>query len=168
LKYADIRRLVKLVESSDIAELEIEQGDGKVRIMKIAPPANTASASIPQFIPVPIGFPAGMPIAAPPVSSTAATSAAPGVGIEPSAPAKKLLEVQSPMVGTFYRAPAPEAPLYVQVGDRVRPGQVLCIIEAMKLMNEIESEYSGTVVEILVENAQPVEFGHILFRIDPS
>jgi acetyl-CoA carboxylase biotin carboxyl carrier protein len=79
-----------------------------------------------------------------------------------------LIEVTSPMVGTFYRAPAPDAPPYVEVGAKVAPGAVLCIIEAMKLMNELEAEVSGTVARILVENAQPVEYGQVLFLIDPT
>ena len=83
-------------------------------------------------------------------------------------PAGHLVEVASPMVGTFYRAPAPDAPPYVDVGARVGKGSVLCIIEAMKLMNELESEVGGTVAKIMVENGQPVEYGQVLFLIDPS
>ena len=84
------------------------------------------------------------------------------------APAADYIEVTSPMVGTYYRSPAPDAPSYVDVGSHIGPGTVLCIIEAMKLMNEIESDVEGTVVKIMVENAQPVEFGQLLFLIDPS
>ena len=80
----------------------------------------------------------------------------------------RLIQVTSPMVGTFYRAPAPDAPPYVEVGGRIGSGTVLCIIEAMKLMNELESEVEGTVVKVLVENAQPVEYGQVLFLVDPS
>jgi len=158
MNYADIRRLVKLVETSDIGELEIEEGGSKLKIAKRAEVIHAAPAAPAFAYPPTMAFP---PAAA---SSTAAPSAA----APAAAPAKKLHEVQSPMVGTFYRAPSPEAPLYVQTGDAVKPGKVLCIIEAMKLMNEIEAEISGKVVEILVENAQPVEFGQVLFRIDPS
>ncbi len=93
---------------------------------------------------------------------------APGEGAAlPAAPASKLLEIKSPMVGTFYSAPEPGAPPYVKVGSRVAAGQVVCIIEAMKIMNEIESEVAGVVREVAVENAQPVEFGQVLFRVDP-
>jgi len=93
---------------------------------------------------------------------------APGEGAAlPAAPASKLLEIKSPMVGTFYAAPEPGAPPYVKVGSRVAAGQVVCIIEAMKIMNEIESEVAGVVREVAVENAQPVEFGQVLFRVDP-
>jgi acetyl-CoA carboxylase biotin carboxyl carrier protein len=83
-------------------------------------------------------------------------------------PKAKLLEVKSPMVGTFYASPEPGAKAYVSDGDRISKGQVLCIIEAMKIMNEIESEFSGVVKEVLVENAQPVEYGQVLFRVDPN
>ena len=93
---------------------------------------------------------------------------APGEGAAlPAAPASKLLEIKSPMVGTFYSAPEPGAPAYVKVGSRVAAGQVVCIIEAMKIMNEIESEVAGVAREVAVENAQPVEFGQVLFRVDP-
>jgi acetyl-CoA carboxylase biotin carboxyl carrier protein len=95
-----------------------------------------------------------------------AAEAAPEVGAP--VPESHLTDVKSPMVGTFYRAPAPEAPPYVEVGSAVKKGQTLCILEAMKLMNELESEVDGVVREILVENADPVEYGQLLFRIDPS
>jgi acetyl-CoA carboxylase biotin carboxyl carrier protein len=91
-----------------------------------------------------------------------------GEGAAPSAPASHLLEIKSPMVGTFYAAPEPGADPYVKVGSRVAPGQVVCIIEAMKIMNEIESELHGVIREVGVENTQPVEFGQALFRVDPN
>jgi acetyl-CoA carboxylase biotin carboxyl carrier protein len=107
---------------------------------------------------------------------TAPTTPAPGAVSLPGpsggevalSPGSNLLEITSPRVGTFFRAPAPDAPSYVERGTRVTKGDPLCIIEAMKLMNEMESEVSGTIVEILVENAQPVEFGQVLFRLDPA
>jgi acetyl-CoA carboxylase biotin carboxyl carrier protein len=86
----------------------------------------------------------------------------------PEAPTTNLVEITSPMVGTFYRAPAPEAPPYVEVGSRVVKGQTLCILEAMKLMNELESEVQGVVTEVCVENSEPVEYGQVLFRIEPT
>ena len=101
-------------------------------------------------------------IAAPATESEPATASA------PSTAETNLVEVKSPMVGTFYRAPAPEAPSYVEVGSVVRKGQTLCILEAMKLMNELESEVDGVVRAILVENSDPVEYGQVLFRIEPS
>jgi acetyl-CoA carboxylase biotin carboxyl carrier protein len=100
---------------------------------------------------------------------TASTESAPRAPAERGAPpsSRELIEVTSPMVGTFYRAPAPDAPAYVEAGRRVSPGDTLCIIEAMKLMNELVCEVSGTITEVCVENAQPVEFGQVLFRVDP-
>jgi acetyl-CoA carboxylase biotin carboxyl carrier protein len=95
-------------------------------------------------------------------------AAAAAAAAEGAAPATRLVEVKSPMVGTFYRAPEPGADPYVKPGTRVTPGQTLCIIEAMKIMNELESEVSGVVRECLVEDAQPVEFGQVLFRVDPN
>jgi len=100
------------------------------------------------------------PVASAPV---AATDGQP----EAAPPASDLFEIKSPMVGTFYRAPAPDAPSYAEVGRRVSPGDTLCIIEAMKLMNELESEVSGVIQEVCVENAEPVEFGQVLFRLSP-
>jgi acetyl-CoA carboxylase biotin carboxyl carrier protein len=109
-------------------------------------------ASAPAMAPAMMGAPAGAPAAAP--------AAAP--------PVTNLLEVKSPMVGTFYKSPEPGSEAYVKVGSRVTAGQVVCIIEAMKIMNEIESEVQGVVREVCVENAQPVEFGQVLFRLDPN
>jgi acetyl-CoA carboxylase biotin carboxyl carrier protein len=114
------------------------------------------------------------PVAAPLVQAPVAPPA-PGNPIQEPPPAEaqapsssNLVDVTSPMVGTFYRSPAPDAPAYVEKGKRVSKGDTLCIIEAMKLMNELECEVEGTIVEILVENAQPVEYGQVLFRVDPG
>jgi acetyl-CoA carboxylase biotin carboxyl carrier protein len=107
--------------------------------------------------------PAAGPGAAPPAAAAAA-----GAAPAPAAAASHLLEIKSPMVGTFYSAPEPGAQAYVKVGSRVNVGQVVCIIEAMKIMNEIESEVGGVVKEVCVQNAQPVEFGQVLFRVDPN
>jgi acetyl-CoA carboxylase biotin carboxyl carrier protein len=110
-----------------------------------------------------------VPAAAPPALAPAAMGAAGTAPAAPpaAAPAPALLEIKSPMVGTFYKSPEPGAESYVQVGARVATGQVVCIIEAMKIMNEIESEVQGVVREVCVDNAQPVEFGQVLFRVDP-
>jgi acetyl-CoA carboxylase biotin carboxyl carrier protein len=159
MDYADIRRLVKLVETSNISEIEVEEGASKLRIVKRA--EQTLSPSFGSMLPPPQYTYAPPPVAIP--------VGAPAAGAQPmSTDSKKMHEVLSPMVGTFYKAPSPEAPPYVQLGDMVRPGQVLCIIEAMKLMNEIEAEISGRIVEILPQNAQAVEFGQLLIKIDPA
>lgn len=155
-----IERLISAFDDSGVDSLEIERGGTRVRLAK-TPPQTAA--------PVAIAAPAAAaPVAAVAPAAAPAPEAAPAAGAPAAAPASNLIEVTSPMVGTFYRAPAPDAPSYVDVGSKVSPGDTLCIIEAMKLMNELECEVSGTIAEICVENAQPVEFGQVLFRVDPS
>lgn len=144
-----LKKLIDLVEESGIAEIEVTEGEEKVRITR------TIAAAPVYAAPVPAAAPAATPAAAPVAASAPAAPAARG-----------LSEAQkSPMVGTFYRAPGPNAAPFVEVGQQVKAGDTLCIIEAMKLMNEIEAEKSGTVKEILVENGTPVEFGEPLFII---
>lgn len=141
-----LKKLIDLVEESGIAEIEVTEGEEKVRITR------TIAAAPVYAAPVPAAAPAAAPVAA------SAPAAAPA--------ARDLSDAQkSPMVGTFYRAPGPNAAPFVEVGQQVKAGDTLCIIEAMKLMNEIEAEKSGTVKEILVENGTPVEFGEPLFII---
>ncbi|HFC2372523.1 TPA: acetyl-CoA carboxylase biotin carboxyl carrier protein [Neisseria gonorrhoeae] len=147
-----LKKLIDLVEESGIAEIEVTEGEEKVRITR-----TIAAAAAPVYAaPVPAAAPAVTPAAAPVAAS--APAAAPAT--------RDLSDAQkSPMVGTFYRAPGPNAAAFVEVGQQVKAGDTLCIIEAMKLMNEIEAEKSGTVKEILVENGTPVEFGEPLFII---
>lgn len=147
-----LKTLIELVESSGIAELEVQEGEERVRITRSQPPnsaATTTNVQLPQ-----VGASAG---AALPAASAATDAAAAG---EPEGHL-----VKSPMVGTFYRAASPGAKSFVEVGDSVQAGDTLCIIEAMKLMNEIESDKTGVVKQILVENGQPVEFGQPLVVI---
>lgn len=151
-----LKTLIELVESSGIAELEIQEGEERVRITRALahPPPSAYPAAPVQAAPAPIH-------AAPPPAQTGAVPNA-------EAPASHAPEghlVKSPMVGTFYRAGSPGAKAFVEVGDTVKEGDTLCIIEAMKLMNEIESDKAGIVKAILVENGQPVEFGQPLFVI---
>ncbi len=164
----EVRQLIKIVENSNISEIEIEEEGKKLRITKTFPSKNGETVVIPSFQqampPMPQAAPAQATAPAPapaPAEAPAETSAA---------PAKKdnIVEVRSPMVGTFYRAPSPDADPYVEIGQTVAVGQTLCIIEAMKLMNEIESEVAGKIVDILVENAQPVEYNQVLFLIEKS
>lgn len=143
-----LKKLIDLVSESDISELEITEGDDHVRIAKATPGTQTV-AYIPE----------------PPAAAAAAVAAAPAAEAAP-APAAKGHVVKAPMVGTFYRAPNPGASPFVDVGQTVAEGDPLCIIEAMKLLNEIEADKSGTVTEILVENGEPVEFGQPLFVIE--
>jgi acetyl-CoA carboxylase biotin carboxyl carrier protein len=145
-----LKTLIDLVAESTIAELEVTEGDSKVRIVKT--PAPTAAPQM-QYLPMPA------PMAAAPVAAAATP-------VEPAKPAEISGNVvKSPMVGTFYRAPGPEKPSYVEVGSVVKKAEPICIIEAMKLLNEIEAGFDGTIKEILVENGQPVEFGQPLFLI---
>ncbi len=149
-----LKTLIDLVAESDISELEVTEGDGKVRIVK-------ASAAAAQQV-VYAAPQAAMPVAAPAATTTAAP-VAPVVDAAPAAPAGHV--VPAPMVGTFYRAPNPGAAPFVEVGQSVKEGDALCIIEAMKLLNEIEADKSGVIKEILIENGEPVEFGQPLFVI---
>ncbi len=170
-----IEELLRVVAESDIAELELEEEGVKLTIRKHTPTV-TVQPSFPMMPSYPmVGYPAPPPsapptptppVASPPVAfpSISETEAPPPA--EEKKSTKKEYVVRAPIVGTFYRAPAPDAPPFVEVGDHVKPGDVLCIIEAMKLMNEIESEVSGTIKEILVENAQPVEYDQPLFVIE--
>lgn len=150
-----LKTLIDLVAESDISELEVTEGESKVRIVK-----NTAHAAQNQVVMMPpaaIAAPAAAPAvaAAPLAAPTAAPEAAPTGHI-----------VKSPMVGTFYRASAPGAPAFVDIGSVVKEGDTLCIIEAMKLLNEIDADASGTIRQILVENGQAVEYGQPLFIIE--
>jgi acetyl-CoA carboxylase biotin carboxyl carrier protein len=160
-----IKKLVKIIDSCDISEIEIDEEGTKIRVVKNKPPQNDAPHII-QYAPPPSMQ--MMPMAS---QAAPAEAAQTKTGEKPAekAPVKEnLIEVRSPIVGTFYRAPSPNADPYVQVGHKVGVGTVLCIIEAMKLMNEIESEVSGTISKILVENAQPVEYNQVLFLIEPD
>jgi len=151
-----LKTLIDLVAESDIAELEVTEGESKVRIVKSSGVAHNQMVMMQPQAPVHYA-PAAAPMAAP-----AAASAAPAVpaAVEPTGHV-----VKSPMVGTFYRASAPGNPAFVEVGATVKEGDTLCIIEAMKLLNEIDSDKAGTITQILVENGQPVEFGQPLFVI---
>ncbi|NLI14770.1 MAG: acetyl-CoA carboxylase biotin carboxyl carrier protein [candidate division Zixibacteria bacterium] len=169
MRTSKIRALIRLVEDSGIEELEVTSWGRKVSIRKKAAGSNNnghnpqvaskmPDKSIETAVIVssstPVGQSPEQPAAAPPVN-------------KPAPRKENLQEIKSPMVGTFYRAPAPDARPFVEVGEKVSRGQVVCIIEAMKLMNEIESEFDGRVAEILVQNAQPVQFGQPLILIEP-
>ncbi|MDH3272729.1 MAG: acetyl-CoA carboxylase biotin carboxyl carrier protein [Gemmatimonadota bacterium] len=157
-----IERLIRALDDSSIDSIEIERGGTRVHLSK-TPPAGSGPVvlSAASAAPMQAAHPAA--VSASPAPNT--TGAAPS---EFTAAPSNLEEITSPMVGTFYRAPAPDAPAYVDIGDRIAPGDTLCIIEAMKLMNELDAEIKGKIVEVCVENAQPVEFGQVLFRVDPS
>jgi acetyl-CoA carboxylase biotin carboxyl carrier protein len=146
----EIRRLAELLRDYSLTEVEVEREGVRVRLRREPAPMAAAPA---------------LPSAPAPASPAMATTAAPAAA--PEASAAHLLTIEAPMVGTFYRAPSPDAQPFVRDGDRVKKGQVVCIIEAMKLMNEIESKVAGRVVKVLVENTQPVEYGQPLFLLEP-
>ena len=156
----EIRELIRVVLEKGIQELEFQQGDSRVKIRRAAPPAQE------------VVLPGVLPVSVTPAVSVAGTSPlvqeAPAP-VQPAAPREDEQDVvvKSPIVGTYYDAPAPNSAPFVKVGDRVEPRQVLCIIESMKLMNEIEAEIAGTLVAKLVENGRPVEYGESLFTIRP-
>jgi acetyl-CoA carboxylase biotin carboxyl carrier protein len=145
----EIRRLAELLRDYGLTEVEVEREGVRVRLRR--EPAPMAAAPALPGAPAP---------ASPAVATTPATAAA-------EASEAHLLTIEAPMVGTFYRAPSPDAQPFVRDGDRVKKGQVVCIIEAMKLMNEIESKVAGRVVKVLVDNTQPVEYGQPLFLLEP-
>jgi len=148
MNYKEIKELIELIQATDVAEIEVERAGTRIRIRraeKVAPQEEVREVVVP----------------APAVEQAPAET-------PPPAPREEAGIIVSPLVGTFYRAPGPDTKVYVDTGDRVEKGQVLCIIEAMKLMNEIEAEYPGVVREIFAENGQPVEYGQPLFKVDPE
>ena len=157
----EIRELIQLASETGIAELEVQRGENRVRIRRggfvqpqeivVAPPAYAAPAPLPAAAP---------PVAAAPAPPEPGKDKADKPAVDPN-----LILVKSPIVGTFYEAPSPDAPPFVRVGERVQPGKVLCIIESMKLMNEIEAETAGIIESKLVMNGQPVEYGEALFAV---
>lgn len=163
MDFKQIQELVKMINKSNIGELTVEQKDFKITIRQkeeqvtqvVAAPAAPAMYAAPAAAPAPPPPPAAAPAAAekPKAAET---------------PASNLITIKSPMIGTFYRRPSPDKPIFVEVGDEVSPGKVVCIIEAMKLFNEIESEVSGKVVKILAEDASPVEYDQPLFLVEPN
>jgi acetyl-CoA carboxylase biotin carboxyl carrier protein len=158
----ELKELIEFLKEQDIAEFELERGDVKVRVKRSVPPPSapeTRFVAIPSIAPGPESAPAAPVLN--PAAPAAATPAAPPVE-------QGLHAVRSPIVGTFYEAPSPGAPPFVKVGDSVQLGQVLCIVEAMKLMNEIESDVTGEIVEKLVGNGEPIEYGQELFMVRPK
>jgi acetyl-CoA carboxylase biotin carboxyl carrier protein len=159
----ELKELIDFLIEKDITEFELERGDVKVKIKR-----GESAAAHPVIVQgAPMMVPAAAPVAMTAAAATATPAPSSAAPVTPSAEAeeKDLFVVKSPIVGTFYEAPSPGSPPFVKPGDHVDPGQVLCIIEAMKLMNEIEAEVSGEIVKRLVTNGQPVEYGQALFGI---
>ncbi len=166
MEFKEIQDILKLVNRTNLTEVEIEKDGFKIKIQRKAPENNVVYTT---QSPIPIATAAPIPQAAPapapqPVEKKAAETAA----VEESSTNDNAFTFKSPMIGTFYRAGSPDTPPFVKVGDHVSKGQVLCIIEAMKLFNEIESEVEGKVVKILIDNAQPVEYDQPLFLLELS
>ena len=158
MEYKQIQELIKFVNKSNITELSIEEGDFKLKVKQ--------GQQNPVLVsPAP---PAVAAVAAPaPAAAAPAPAEGPVAATEKPKTDSEYIPVKSPMIGTFYRSPSPDKPPYIEVGDEIHPGQVVCIIEAMKLFNEIESEVSGRVVKVMAEDASPVEYDQVLFLVEP-
>ncbi|MCK5207379.1 MAG: acetyl-CoA carboxylase biotin carboxyl carrier protein [Cyclobacteriaceae bacterium] len=161
MKAKEIRDLIDFISSSGLDEVNIETQEFKISVKKNTPVINNTIAEAPGAV-------ASSPkvFEAPAVAAPSITSSIPET--QSSEEESKYIEIKSPMIGTFYITPSPDAEDFVKIGDIVKVGQTVCIVEAMKLFNEIESEYSGKIVKVLVENASPVEFDQPLFLVDPS
>ena len=160
----ELKELIEFLVEKDIAEFELERGDVKVRIKRAGEHTLAHSQGEARFFAVPAAPTAAPELGVVPVTPVAATAPAPAA----PAPEEGLHTVKSPIVGTFYEAPSPGAPPFVKPGDSVEVGQVLCIVEAMKLLNEIESDFAGEIVKKLAVNGQPIEYGQELFVIRPK
>jgi acetyl-CoA carboxylase biotin carboxyl carrier protein len=159
MKTSEIRDLIEFISKTGLNEVDIETKELKLHVKREPDQKVFKSSSV--VAPMPAA-PAPSPVVQP---VTTAAKAAPA---EPAPTGKNMLEIKSPMIGTFYRTPNPDSPPFISVGDKVTKGQTVCIIEAMKLFNEIESEVSGTVVKVMVENASPVEYDQVLFVVEPD
>jgi acetyl-CoA carboxylase biotin carboxyl carrier protein len=157
----EIEELIKFVSKAGVSEVSLEQKDFKITIKNATRTVETVYAQAPMVMPA---APVAAPVAAAPAAAPAAAAPAPA----PASDESKYHVVKSPMIGTFYRASSPDKPNFVNVGDEIKQGKVICIIEAMKLFNEIESDISGRIVKVLVDNATPVEYDQPLFLVDPS
>jgi acetyl-CoA carboxylase biotin carboxyl carrier protein len=153
-----VQQIVTMVEKSNVHEIELESKGVKIRVTK-----NSSGQSNSSY---PVMMPQAMYAQQVPAAPAAALPAAPAAAA-PAGVDKKYKEIKSPIVGTFYRSPSPDSEPYAEVGTQIKPGSVLCIVEAMKLMNEIESDLSGTIAKVCVENGKPVEYNQVLFLVEP-
>ena len=156
MEIKDIKAIIDLMKKNSITEFELERQDSKIRLKR----GLNGGAPVVQYD-EPMAAAGAVPVL-PPVA------VAPPLTAVPPVPATNEIEVKSPMIGTFYRAPSPEAANYIEIGTEINPESVVCIIEAMKVMNEIKSEVKGVITQVLVENAKPVEFGQPLFKVRPA
>lgn len=162
MNLSEVQDLIKFVSKSGVTEVEIEKKDFKITIKSEGKKSKTADQPIivqaaAPVAPAPQAAPAPAPVTAAPAPAAPATNEE-----------DKYITVKSPMIGTFYRSPSPDKPVFVEVGQQIKPGDAVCIIEAMKLFNEIEAEVSGKIVKVLVDDATPVEYDQPLFLVDPS
>lgn len=168
----EIQDLLKLISRLELSEFKMKEGEFSLSVRTKHFVANDGQSAVPSVVSVPSVAPSYVaPVAAPvpaPVAAPAPAAAAPAEAPAAKEDTSNYLEIKSPMVGTFYRSPSPDKPIYVKVGDSVAPGDTVCIIEAMKLFNEVDSEVSGKIVKVLVEDAQPVEYDQVLFLVDPQ
>ena len=162
MKAKEIRDLIDFISSSGLDEVNIETQEFKISVKK-----NKPAAAVPAVTEAPIVVAPAPQVVEAPAANPAPVAENPPSSKEPE-PKNNYIEIKSPMIGTFYNTPNPDSDPFVTVGDTVKVGQTVCIIEAMKLFNEIESEYSGKIVEVLVDNSSPVEFDQPLFLVDPS
>tara|TARA_Y100000385_G_scaffold3233_1_gene3530 strand:- start:1427 stop:1930 length:504 start_codon:yes stop_codon:yes gene_type:complete len=163
----EIQELIKFVAKSGATEVNLEIDNVKISIKSPAKKGAVPETTIIQQIPVAQGAPTVMPVAAAPAPAVEAP-AAKAPAADKSSEEDKYITVKSPMIGTFYRKPSPDKETFVNIGDTIKPGDVLCVVEAMKLFNEIESEVSGKIVKVLVDDSTPVEYDQPLFLVDPS
>jgi acetyl-CoA carboxylase biotin carboxyl carrier protein len=160
VNFQELRELLSAIAQTDITEFQLKSDEFELTVKKGTSIKGTEVGATPPVTIASVELPPSNSVVNPNISSE--------LTVTSNAEKQKWLEITSPMVGTFYRAPAPEEPPFVDVGDRIASGQTVCIIEAMKLMNELEAEISGKIVEILVQNGEPVEFGQTLMRVDPG
>lgn len=161
MDFKQIQELIKTINKSNIGEISIEEENFKITIKQKSDAVQTVVAAAPQYMPA-------SPPAVPPPPSPSNVPAPSAKAPEAAGKTDNLVTIKSPMIGTFYRKSSPDKPALAEVGDEVTPGKVVCIIEAMKLFNEIESEVSGTIVKVLVEDASPVEYDQPLFLVEPA
>lgn len=166
MKFKEIQDLITLISETNIDELNLEVGEMKLSIVNNREAKIIEGSGQPQIIHMPSAMPQ-QHYAPAPVAPAVAPAAPVAAATPEAAPASNLIEVKSPIVGTFYRSSSPDKPAFMKVGDSVSKGQVVCIVEAMKLFNEIESDFSGTIVKVMVEDAQPVEYDQVLFLVEP-
>ncbi|VEP12623.1 Biotin carboxyl carrier protein of acetyl-CoA carboxylase [Hyella patelloides LEGE 07179] len=160
--FQQLRELIGAIANTDITELTLKSDDFELQVKKGSVASNQELVdSVPDTIPTPIQPTAITPVATPPTTPVSEPTS-------PLAEQQKWVEITSPMVGTFYRAPTPDEPPFVDVGELISKGDTVCIIEAMKLMNDIDAEVSGEIMEIVVQNGEPVEFGQVLMRVNPG